>query len=91
MIRGANLFKYAGGEYRDVVQGSAVGFADVLGDWREEIIVSVPGELRIYSTTIPAEDRRVCLMQDPIYRMDVCIQAMGYTQCPMTSTCLSAE
>ena len=28
--------------------------ADVLGDWREEIITSVPGELRIYSTTIPA-------------------------------------
>ena len=68
-----------------------MGFADVVGDWREELIVSVPGELRIYSTTIPAEDRRVCLMQDPIYRADVCIQAMGYTQCPMTTRCLSTE
>jgi len=29
-------------------------------------------------------------MQDPLYRLDVCIQAMGYTQCPMTSECLSA-
>ncbi|NQT36157.1 MAG: hypothetical protein HQ581_01630, partial [Planctomycetes bacterium] len=44
-----------------------------------------------YSTTIPAEDRRVCLMQDPLYRLDVCIQAMGYTQCPMTTKCLAAE
>ena len=53
--------------------------------------MTVPGELRVYSTTIPARDRRVCLMQDPIYRLDVCIQAMGYTQGPMTSYCLSAE
>jgi rhamnogalacturonan endolyase len=73
-----------------VLQGSVVGVADVLGDWREEVIVSVPGELRIYSTTLPAEDRRACLMQDPIYRADVCLQAMGYTQCPMTTNILSA-
>ena len=44
-----------------------------------------PGELRIYTTTIPAADRRVCLMQDPIYRMDVVCAAMGYYQVPMLS------
>jgi hypothetical protein len=65
--------------------------ADVLGDWREEIITSVPGELRIYTTTIPAghhpQDgrRRVCLIQDPLYRMDVVCATMGYYQVPMTS------
>ena len=59
--------------------------ADVLGDWREEIITSVPGELRIYTTTIPAADRRACLMQDPIYRIDVALAAMGYYQVPMLS------
>ncbi len=42
-------------------------------------------ELRIYTTTIPAADRRVCLMQDPIYRADVVSAAMGYFQVPMTS------
>ena len=63
----------------------------LMRDWREELIVTVSGELRIYTTTIPAGDRRVCLMQDPLYRLDVCIQAMGYTQCPMTTNCLSAE
>ena len=91
LIRGPHIVKYTGENYANAIQGSPVGFADVLGDWREEVIVSVPGELRIYSTTIPADDRRVCLMQDPIYRMDVCLQAMGYTQCPMTTDCLSAE
>jgi rhamnogalacturonan endolyase len=85
LIRGNHIVKYRGSEYRDSLQGSVVGFADILGDWREELIVSVPGQLRVYSTTIPAQSRRVCLMQDPLYRMDVCIQAMGYTQCPMTS------
>jgi rhamnogalacturonan endolyase len=55
------------------------------------MIVSKAGELRIYSTTIPAQDRRVCLMQDPIYRLDVCLQAMGYTQCPMTTKDWVAE
>lgn len=91
LIRGSTIAKYTGGEYKNAISGSVVGYADVIGDWREELITTVPGELRIYSTAIPAQDRRVCLMQDPLYRLDVCIQAMGYTQCPMTTTCLSAE
>ncbi len=56
--------------------------ADILGDWREEIILAVPGELRIYTTTIPATDRRVTLMRDPIYRLDVCQQSQGYSSLP---------
>jgi len=35
-------------------------------------------------------DRRVCLMQDPIYRLDVAMTAMGYTQVPMASVCFEA-
>ena len=91
LLRGRRIFDYQGDETITEIGGSAIAFADVLGDWREELIVTVPGELRIYSTTIPARDRRICLMQDPLYRLDVCIQAMGYTQCPMTTDCLSAE
>ena len=66
-------------------RAAVIAVADVLGDWREEIITSRPGEMRIYTTTIPATDRRVCLMQDPLYRMDVVVAAMGYYQVPMTS------
>ncbi len=91
LVQGRRIVKYPSEQQIGALEGSVVGFADVLGDWREELIVSLPGELRIYSTTIPARDRRVCLMQDPIYRLDVCIQAMGYTQCPMTTHCPSAE
>ncbi len=85
LVRGRRIVKYALEQAIGQIEGSVVGFADVLGDWREELIVSVPGQLRIYSTNIPATDRRSCLMQDPLYRLDVCIQAMGYTQCPMRS------
>ncbi len=70
------------------INGYEVAWADILGDWREEVIVSVAGEIRIYTTTISAEDRRVCLMQDPIYRLDVAHNSMGYSQVPMTSYCL---
>lgn len=66
-------------------EGSVQHVADILGDWREEIVTFVNGELRIYSTTIPAADRRPTLMQDPIYRHDVTHRAMGYTHVPMTS------
>ncbi|MGI6355592.1 MAG: hypothetical protein ACOX6W_10920 [Lentisphaeria bacterium] len=31
----------------------------MLGDWREEIFTTVKGEFRIYSTPLPAMDRRV--------------------------------
>jgi rhamnogalacturonan endolyase len=91
IVRGRAIVDYPSGEQRGEIAGSIVGIADVRGDWREELIVTVSGELRIYSTNIPARDRRVCLMQDPLYRLDVCIQAMGYTQCPMTTKCLSSE
>ena len=63
---------------------------DLLGDWREEIISSAPGELRIYSTTLPAMDRRVCLLQDPLYRSCVCLSSMGYETSPTLSTPPSA-
>ncbi len=90
LVRGDRIYDFRGAVHADWIRGRIVGFADVLGDWREELIATLPGELRIYTTTVPAEDRRVCLMQDPIYRADVAIQAMGYTQCPMTGVCFSA-
>ncbi|HYP08141.1 MAG TPA: hypothetical protein VER03_18050, partial [Bryobacteraceae bacterium] len=66
-------------------QGSVQHVADLFGDWREEIVTYSNGELRIYSTTIPAKDRRVTLMQDPLYRNDVTHRSMGYTHVPLTS------
>ena len=68
-----------------LTQGSVQHVADILGDWREEIVTFIDGELRIYSTSIPAADRRVCMMQDSLYRNDVTHRSMGYPHVPMTS------
>lgn len=85
IVRSRGIFDYGSDKALAKLEGSFVAVADILGDWREEIITSVPGELRIYTTTIPAADRRPCLMQDRLYRMDVVAAAMGYYQVPMTS------
>lgn len=83
LVLGHRIAKYRGKDLGLRIEGSVVAVADVLGDWREEIITSVPGEMRIYTTTIPATDRRACLLSDPIYRIDVAHAAMGYYQVPM--------
>ncbi len=85
LIRGSKVEDFGGAAHAVRVQGSVVAIADVVGDWREEIITSSPGILRIYSTTIPATDRHLTLMQDPIYRIDVAVSFMGYYAAPMLS------
>jgi rhamnogalacturonan endolyase len=61
--------------------------ADILGDWREEVVWRTPDnkELRIYSTTIPAVNRMVTLMHDHQYRMAVAWQNVAYNQPPHPS------
>ncbi|HPO14619.1 MAG TPA: PIG-L family deacetylase [Candidatus Hydrogenedentes bacterium] len=83
---GSRIYKFETGETCfDSLEGNQVAWGDILGDWREEIITCLPGELRVYTTTIPAADRRPCLMQDSLFRQDVAHLSMGYAQPPMLS------
>ncbi len=93
-------FSYRGGtfpilKYKDLqmgeIQGQPIAIADCLGDWREEVITVTDGLIRIYTTTIPATSRRVCLMQDHLYRMDVAMQTMGYFYPPQIGGTLAVE
>lgn len=61
--------------------------ADLLGDWREEVIFRTEDNksLRLYSTTIPTEYRFYTLMHNPQYRMSIAWQNVGYNQPPHTS------
>lgn len=79
-----SIVKYKGPIVATGIEGRIVMIADILGDWREELVTVLPGELRVCTTTIPASDRRVCLMQDPVYRADVAHRSMGYEQSPVT-------
>ena len=60
--------------------------ADILGDWREEVIFRTEDNqsLRIYTTTIPTEHRFYTLMHNPQYRMSIAWQNVGYNQPPHT-------
>lgn len=73
------------------VQGRIVAIADCLGDWREEIITSLPGEVRVYTTSVPSRGRRTTLMQDRLYRTDVAMQTMGYFYPPQLGTPLGIK
>lgn len=56
--------------------------ADILGDWREEVIARTfdSSELRIFVSPIPTEYRINCLMEDIPYRLSTAAQNVGYNQ-----------
>ncbi|MFD2162152.1 rhamnogalacturonan lyase [Paradesertivirga mongoliensis] len=58
--------------------------ADILGDWREEVILRSTDnkELRIYTTTIPTNHKMYTLMHNPQYRMAIAWQNVAYNQPP---------
>lgn len=79
------VWKWRGETLTEGIEGGVVAVADIEGDWREELITALPGELRIYHTNIPAADRRTTLMQDPLYRSYIAHSSMGYPQAPVPS------
>ena len=56
--------------------------ADILGDWREEIVFvkSDNSAFVLFSSWIPTEHKVYTLMHDPAYRMQVATQNIGYNQ-----------
>jgi len=60
--------------------------ADLLGDWREEVVwrTADDRELRVYTTTDLTAHRLPTLMHDPVYRLGVAWQNVAYNQPPHT-------
>ncbi|MCB1130602.1 MAG: rhamnogalacturonan lyase [Verrucomicrobiae bacterium] len=56
--------------------------ADIVGDWREEIVYPRGDKkaLIVFTTWLPTERRNFTLMHDPTYRMNVAVQGIGYNQ-----------
>jgi rhamnogalacturonan endolyase len=78
------LFKYPDQTIMQI-EGKPLAIADVLGDWREEIVTSLPGELRIYTASAPSTWRRPWLMEDRMYRLGLVAASMGYFREPQLS------
>ena len=55
---------------------------DIIGDWREEILFRSEDNtsLRLYVSTIPTEYRFHTFLEDPIYRISIATQNVGYNQ-----------
>ena len=83
--RKLDIWKWKGEALTKGIEGDIVLIADIDGDWREEVITALDGELRVYRTNIPARDRRVSLMQDALYRSYIAHRSMGYPQSPVPS------
>lgn len=64
--------------------------ADILGDWREEIILhdgSTESDLIIFTTPYTTDYKLTCLMQDRQYREAIAWQNVAYNQPPHLSYC----
>ena len=55
---------------------------DIVGDWREEVLLRSEDNcsLRLYVSTIPTEYRFHTFLEDPIYRINIATQNVGYNQ-----------
>ena len=67
--------------------------ADLIGDWREEILLPSPDgkSIRLYTSTIPTEQRMVTLMQDPQYRLAIATQNVSYNKPPQPGRFIGVE
>ena len=66
---------------------------DLLGDWREEILLVAPdgNSLRLYTTTLPTDHRYTTLLQDSQYRLGLVWQNVVYNKPCYPSFYLGAE
>lgn len=96
LVAGSNVTKWSwetNTEDRIFATGSRPGgrgpnlTADLLGDWREEILMTAPDgkSLRLYTTTIPTEHRLYTLIHDPQYRLSIAWQNVVYNKPPHVS------
>ncbi len=86
-----NTFRYQCRSNNGTKQNPVLS-ADILGDWREEVIYRTADnkELRIFSTSIPTQHKFYTLMHDPQYRLSIAWQNVGYNQPPHTSFYMGA-
>lgn len=95
LLNGTSVTKYGGGTLLNASGCSSNNGSkstpnlsgDVIGDWREEVILRTTDNtaLRIYTTTIPTNYKFRTLVHDPQYRMALAWQNGAYNQPPHVS------
>ena len=80
------IYTCAGSMTNNDTKGTPCYQGDILGDWREEIIMrTANNNIRIYSTPTPTAWRNYTLWHDHQYRNAMVWQMCGYNQPPHTS------
>jgi rhamnogalacturonan endolyase len=84
---GSTLLSASGCASNNGTKSTPTLTADLLGDWREEIIwrESNSSALRLYTTTAVTARRIYTLMHDPMYRVAISWQNTAYNQPPHPS------
>ena len=87
------LMKFEGCRFNNGTKSNPCLSADLLGDWREEVLVRTldSKKLRLYVSTIPTDHRINCLMEDIPYRLSVATQNVAYNQPPETGYYIGTE
>ena len=87
------LIKFPGIVFNNGTKSNPCLAADILGDWREEVIARTPddAELRIFISPIKTDYRLTTLMADVPYRLSVATQNVGYNQPAEPGFYLGAE
>jgi rhamnogalacturonan endolyase len=81
---GGSLLSASGCASNNGTKSTPTLTADLLGDWREEIVwrTSDNSALRVYTTTAVTKRRIYTLMHDPTYRAQVSFEQASYNQPP---------
>jgi autotransporter-associated beta strand protein len=80
------IAKLEGSMTNNDTKGTPCYQGDILGDWREEVVMRTKdNKIRIYTTTIPTEWRNYTLWHDHQYRNAMAWQMCGYNQPPHVS------
>ena len=84
-INGKNPYDYNSSQTCNSTKKTPCLQADILGDWREEIILwsgTDNATINIFTTNTPSNYRMPTLMHDHTYRMGICWQNVAYNQPP---------
>ncbi len=84
-LNGKDLYDYNGSSTCNSTKNTPCLQADILGDWREEVILWSSGDnatINIFTTNTTTKYRMPTLMHDHTYRMGICWQNVAYNQPP---------
>ena len=76
------LMRFEGCRFNNWTKSNPCLQGDILGDWREEVLVRAEDNthLRLYVSMLPTEYRFHTFLEEPVYRISIATQNVGYNQ-----------